>query len=1011
MNPKSLAETMKVPAFRELVIVTVSALAMVILGLTMHWTEATVNYLYRFQETPLDDIAIPLMVTAVLLMVYSFRRNKEHIVFIKKLKETEASLKISGEQLEILMQSSSSILFRVKTDAEFTLLYTSENVKQILGYSLEQMFVKNFWVSNLHPEDAPLVFDKMPELFETGFVCLQYRFKHADDSWRWMQAEMKCRYDSDGKPMELLGNWWDITKQKEIQDTIKVSNDRFEFAAKATRDIIYDWDLVTNALWMSDETFKSFGHDPAEAANMSLQWWEEKIHPADHDRILNSAMSVINNKEHSWSAEYRFRKGDANYADVFDRGYVLYSADGLPLRWIGSMGDITEQKKGEQELIIAKVKAEESAKAKSEFLANMSHEIRTPLNGIVGMTELALDTDLTNEQRRYLDTVKLSCDGLMSLINDILDFSKIDAGKLELSPTPFSLRDTMPAILEPIGLKASCKKLEFVFSSENDVPDLLVGDVQRFQQIITNLAGNAIKFTEKGEIVFHVEMKTRNDQEVTLLFSVTDTGIGIPAHKLNSVFEEFIQADGSTTRKYGGTGLGLAITKHLVQLMGGTIWVESEENKGSTFHFTLIMKAQKQSEPRFVSVPVLENTPVLVVEGNQSSQDNIVKILHNFRMMPVAVNNGEAAITELKKAALSGRPYPLVLLDISLAGKMDGFDVAGNIKEDKELQKTNIIVISMSRKASDRERFAHLGIEQFFTKPFSQSDLLDSIQNIMASNGDNILHKKQIMSMPIPILFSNTDKYKILLVEDNLVNQEVATAMLIKKGHTVVIANNGQEAVAFYKKEFFDLVLMDVQMPLLNGYEATQQIRAIENNTARHIPIIGLTANAMKGHREKCLEAGMDDYVSKPIRFGDLLSALDRVKEKSYSKAPANLQIETSLVSLSTLLENLGGDIEVLENILEKFEPTLLSSMRVIELNASEGNTSEIILAAHTIKGQCMNVEMKNVVDIAGQIEVLAMKNSLTQLLPLLPVLKKALAEGLEALQVALLELTTEKVA
>ena len=388
-----------------------------------------------------------------------------------------------------------------------------------------------------------------------------------------------------------------------------------------------------------------------------------------------------------------------------------------------------------------------------------------------------------------------------------------------------------------------------------------------------------------------------------------------------------------------------------------------------------------------------------------ATQDCIVNILQNFRMKPIAVDNGEEAIKALKKEAYSGHPYPLVLLDISLAGKMDGFDVAEQIKVDKDLKNTSIIAISMSRKPSDRERFALLGIEQFFTKPFSQSDLLDSIQNTLAANGNNTVYKKQNIFMPIPITFTNTDKYKILLVEDNIVNQEVATGMLTKKGHTIVIANNGEEAVSLYKKEFFDLLLMDVQMPLLNGYEATQQIRIIENSTGNHTPIIGLTANAMKGDREKCLEAGMDDYVSKPVRFADLLSALDRVKERSNANHLEEVQKEASSVNLTTLLENLDGDVEILESILEKFEPTLLTHMEAIESNATKGNTSKIVLPAHTIKGQCMLVEMKNAVELAQQIEELAKQNSLSELMPLIPVLSSALKEGLDALEVAREEL------
>lgn len=893
----------------------------IFIGLPIQWAELNKkNLSEQLYSLTINDVLASVLITVILSIIYFSVRKRENKKFNIIINEKEKNVKEKNDQLEVLMNSSSSILFRTKTDADFTLIETSENVTQVLGYSKEEMFEKHFWASRLHPDDASLVFSEIPILFETGFFGVEYRFKHKDGSWRWMRAEMKCIYDENKKPYEMVGNWWDITKQKQMEEILQTSNERFELSFKATKNVMYDWNLVTNHLWLSDEIYRAYGYNK-DTITPDLHWWEHKIHPDDHDAIMSSAMKAIGDKEDTWTGEYRFQLADGNYANIFDRGHILYAANGQPLRWIGSMNDITALKNIECELKEALLKSEESAKAKSEFLANMSHEIRTPLNGIVGMADLALDTELDAQQRRYLETVKLSCDSLLTLINDILDFSKIEAGKLDLSPIDFSLRDEIPGFLSPLGLKASLKKLELVFSLENDVPDSLFGDMHRLQQMLTNLVGNAIKFTERGEVVLKVSLQSATEDEAMLLFSVTDTGIGIPAHKLNTVFEDFTQADGSTTRKYGGTGLGLSITKRLVEMMGGKIWVESIENKGSTFYFTAIMKLQKQIQKlRFLPLPVLDNTPVLVIEDNHSTSECIIRMLENFHMKPVAVDNGEKALNELKRAAYIREPYPIVLTDISLSGKMDGFDVAECIKEDKELANTDIIVISMSQQASDRERFTQMGIHQYFSKPFSQSDLLDSIQNTLFARNKTTSHPIQNNTPKQVSVISNTaGPFKILLAEDNLVNQEVAASMLNKKGHTVVIAANGAEAAALYKKERFDLILMDVQMPLLNGYEATARIRDIEKVTGRHTPIIGLTANAMKGDREKCLEAGMDDYVSKPVRINDLLSALDRVKEKvNKTEQPKDLAVEENkLVSLDTLIENLDGDSEVIEASLE----------------------------------------------------------------------------------------------
>lgn len=1014
MKIKSFRKKLAVPAFRELFLIGVFTVILIAFGLTIHWSEFVINLLYRLQNTALDDVLVSFTVIGVLLTFYTFRRYKEKIDLIRNIQQTKLSLRTTSEQLQALMQSTSAVVVNVKVNEDYDINYISDNAEKVTGFSKEHFFEKNFWATHIHPEDSPKVFEGLNILLKTGFLIIQYRFQHKDGSWRWMNNDMKCLYDTEGNAYEIAGTLWDITKEKQMEEVLQVSNERFELSFKATRNVMYDWNLVTNELWLSDEIYRSYGYDK-ETVKTDLHWWENKIHPDDHDAILSSVTSALTNNKDSWSGEYRFQLADGNYANIFDRGHISYGANGEPLRWIGSMNDISVLKKTESELKEALAKSEESAKAKSEFVANMSHEIRTPLNGIIGMTDLALDTELTAEQKRYLETVRLSCDSLMTLINDILDFSKIEAGKLDLSPIDFSLRDEIPGFLSPLSLKASFKKLELVFSLENDVPDLLFADVHRLQQIITNLVGNAIKFTERGEVVLKAAVQSATENEAMLIFSVADTGIGIAAHKLSAVFEDFIQADGSTTRKYGGTGLGLSITKRLVEMMGGKIWVESIENKGSTFYFTLRMQLQKQStKPRFIPLPVLDNTPVLVVEDNDLSRNYTMRVLENFHMKATGVDTCEKAIEALKRAADSGTPYPIVLTDISLAGKMDGFDLAEYIKHNPYLADTDIIVISMSQKVSDRENFAQLGVNQYFSKPFSQSDLLDSIQNALSARNKSIPYTPQIhidKSMPPGGETANT--YRILLAEDNIVNQEVAANMLAKKGHTVVIANNGAEAAAMYRSEPFDLVLMDVQMPLLNGYEATARIRDIETLSGTHTPIIGLTANAMKGDREKCLEAGMDDYVSKPVKMNDLLLAFDRIRQKiNKGEQFKKTQMENdSLVSLNTLVDNLEGDDEMLESILGKFDGTVMAQMNAIEINAKKGKASEIISMSHTLKGQCMLVEMERVVKLADKIEILAMKNALTEVNKLIPTLKSELQNGLIALKEARIKLSERQVA
>ncbi len=658
----------------------------------------------------------------------------------------------------------------------------------------------------------------------------------------------------------------------------------------------------------------------------------------------------------------------------------LRDAAGNIVGTFGISRDVTAQVRAEEALRKAKEEADQANRAKGDFLANMSHEIRTPMNAVIGISELLLDTDLTNYQREYLNMVLSSGESLLNLINEILDFSKIEAGMFELDIQPFDLRDVVGDTVRTLSVRAQNKSLELFFSVANDVPHRVRGDRARLRQVLVNLLGNAIKFTSEGEVVLDVNVKQLLERSVTLGFQVRDTGIGIAADKIDSVFNEFEQADTSTTRQYGGTGLGLAISKKLIELMHGTIELKSELNVGSTFIFdaTLDIEESVVSE-RSNRVNAVEGTRALIVDDNDTNRRILCDMLSGWGMIPVSIKSPQEAINSLTKTSKAGKTLPLVLTDFQMPD-VNGLDFVQQIRDEPDISNATVIMLTSGMKQNDAQRYDELGIVTRLIKPVKQAEVFDAIVEAIGAtegNGSNA-----VTSTPVDESDqSNSKSLHLLLVEDNIVNQKLAVGALEAKGHRVTVANHGLEALQWWKKETFDAILMDLQMPEMDGFEATRAIRKIEAESPErgHSVIIAMTAHARESDREDCLKSGMDEYMSKPIRIAELSKMLDEVTAKDWK--PATLSDEGNLAKMSidestekiidweVAAQAVNGDQDLLKIVAQTLVEAGPGMIDNVKESIAENDPGRLRISAHALKGSVLFLGIDRIREPALELE------------------------------------------
>ena len=929
---------------------------------------------------------------------------------LKRIAEVQAS---AHAHLSRLLNASPAVIYCREASGDFAPTFVSESVTRLFGCTSRQYLEDPYlWRHRVHPDDVARINEWVDRMFESDERSIEYRIRRDDGTYFWVNDQQQVVRDAKGEPVEIVGSWTDVTERKEAEAARERARERLDLLLGAAPVVVYSFVATGDfaPTFVSASIEPMLGYRPEEYMQ-DADFWRGHVHPEDLPEVEAKQVELFRAGEHL--GEYRFRKKDGSYCWVSDEQHLIRDKSGRPIEVVGSWSDIDARKAAEQafqaaqeELEKATAAALEASEAKSVFLANMSHEIRTPMNAVIGLSHLALKTDLTPRQRDYVLKIKSSGQHLLGIINDILDFSKIEAGKLSIENIDFDLDKVLENVGNLMSEKAAAKGLELIFDVEPQVSTHFRGDPLRLGQILINFCNNAVKFTETGEVAVQVRVLEESAECQLVEFSVSDTGIGMSEAQIERLFQAFEQADASTTRKYGGTGLGLAISKQLTELMGGEVSVKSETGKGSTFRFTARLgKGTATQRPRLLQSD-LRGRRVLIIDDNPHARAVLAGMLSNMTLVPDEAASGEEAINMVRQASEAGGRYEIAFIDWQMPG-LNGIETGKRILSLSELSAPpHLVMVTAYGREEVLKQAEESGFENVLIKPVTSSILFDTA--VVALGADR--EATETVQIGPSFDIDRMRGARILLVEDNEINQEVAIGQLEDAEAFVDLAENGEVALEMIRGNDYDAVLMDMQMPVMDGIEATRVIRS--NPRFQSLPIIAMTANAMASDRILCLDAGMNDHIAKPIDpdqlFGVLLRWIRRPDGDGRARGGGAAHSRDGRANDSELvipgidvpagLRRTGGNRKRYEALLRKFAEQQDGVVNAIETALSRGDAATAERAAHSLKGAAATLGASSLSEAAARTEAaIKSKGDVTDSVPALSLALNKLMADLRA--------------